>query len=132
MLHEAVLATNKSVSFLRNTSLDGDSLRDGTKTTLSIDSFIQRHVPDMGLGRGTLGESLALESIGRSFTKLTGLLPSNATLLLSLPTYIARTMTEMIRRVASAKRRQVKIISNSAAIVAILPVFSYRLVVVSA
>ena len=107
--HVAVLVTNELKSLSRNTSF-GDPLREGTKTTLSMDCFIQGHEPDMGLGGGGLGVPVVLGSFLRSSTSvLIGLqnpngLASISTLFRSLLIYIARMMTEMARMMVSTSR----------------------------
>ena len=120
----------QAVSSLRNTS--GDPVRDGTKKTLSIEPDFQEHVPDTGLGRRAQDNSFFSEFIGPCLIKVTGLLPSSAILFLSLSMYIARTIMEMIRTVASVKRREVKIISIWPSIAAMLLVLSLSLVPASA
>lgn len=106
----AVLTSNKDKSLSQNTSF-GDSPREGTITTLSLDSKIQGHVPDKGLGSGGLGVPIVFGSfclffLRRSTTVTNGLQYSNglvsiSTVFRNFRTCMNKVMTEMTRRMVN-------------------------------
>lgn len=104
---------SSTFSSTRNLSCAGDSSREGTTTTLSVEPLIQGLVPDMGLG-GAVG---VLWPSWLSSTTFAGLMYEHethgdsreVTMAFSCWTNFARMMTAMKRIVTTTNRMQVKV-----------------------